>query len=686
MPGVRSQESAIRDPADFWFLAPEGPMKISRLDLTLLVFLLIAAPIWLVFAYRGERSAHYPADALPVKLPNSSPHALEPLLDRAALFRWTDGDDTLAPVNPGGRAALRMRLSSGFAMPTSLEVRADGFRVPITVLPGIHAYDLLLPPQPAARIELALLSPTVAVDGRTLGVIFVSLSVTGAGPQPPLTLIAAMLIATLGAYGLLRQAGMRPLATAGVVLALQISAAAWQAAGLWRYALLDQLLLLAGVGSLAALVITRIWPPLALPFPARPVATRRDTLVLSALLLLALALCLPWLMAPDPVGDLKLSARRMGFLVEQGFAGAFTFGGDYMPFRLAILRALAHLVPPLGGAFYEPLPGITLAIIKIPSLIAFLLSIALIFRWARRYGDTRSAAFIAGLYAVAPPVWLNVGWWGQVDVLLALPMIAGVALFDRAKGRWSWLCWAAGLLIKPQAIILAPLLFAATVRRYGARGLAQGGAIAFSLIALASAPFVLAGEGPGLFQAAVGSVGRFPQVTNRAYNLWWLVVGDRAVSDLTSIGPLSYRTIGFALVGLVALAVMLAVLRRPDGPTMALGAATLALAFFALPTQIHERYAFFALPFLLLWAAAEWRALIPFGVLTVTATINILGAIRGFNPIWHEAIKTSPLTYGVAWVSLAVLVGLLVALWQRAAGAPQAAGGRQQATEFVAGT
>ena len=39
---------------------------------------------------------------------------------------------------------------------------------------------------------------------------------------------------------------------------------------------------------------------------------RRDRLALGGLLLLALALCLPWLGAPDPVGDLELSARRCG--------------------------------------------------------------------------------------------------------------------------------------------------------------------------------------------------------------------------------------------------------------------------------------------------------------------------------------------------------------------------------------
>ena len=98
-----------------------------------------------------------------------------------------------------------------------------------------------------------------------------------------------------------------------------------------------------------------------------------------------------------------------------------------------------------------------------------------------------------------------------------------LALLDRDSGRWSWLCWAIALLIKPQAIIFAPVLYLVTLRRHGSRGIVNGGALAAGLIVLGCAPLVLAQQGPGLLQAYVGAVGRFPQLTNRAYNLWYLV-------------------------------------------------------------------------------------------------------------------------------------------------------------------
>lgn len=633
-------------------------MRRHAADLIALALLLAAAPLWLGLAYAGHRFAAFDVAALPVMLPTSGLHELEPLVDRPGSFRWTTGEATLAPPNPGGPVALTLSLASGLDTATPLELAAAGTAQPFEVQPGLRRYALLLPPQPGERVRITLRSPAVEIDGRPLGVVVHRLAVAGDGPAPPL-LLGAMLLASAGVYGLLRRAGLGALAAAGAVLALQGLACGWQAAGAWRYGFLGALLALGGAGAAGALAIERLWPP-SPPAPLPPLRlTRRDHLALAGLLAMALALCVPWLGAPDPVGDLELSARRMGFLMRGGIAESFTFGADYMPLRLAILRLLAPLVPLLGGEYYEPLPPITRAIIKLPSLIALLLTVALIFRWARRYGGTGRAALLAGLYAAAPPVWINVAWWGQVDVLLSLPMVAAVALLDRWQGRASWACWAAGMLIKPQAVILAPLLYAATLRRYGPRGLAQGGFIALGLLALACAPFALAGEGPGLYQAAVGSVGRFPQVTNRAYNLWWLVAGDRAVSDLTEWAGASYRSLGFLLVGAAALLAMLAVLRDPSGPSRAVAAAALAMAFFALPTQIHERYAFFALPFLLLAAAADLRLLGAYAVVAVTGTINIVGAIRGFSPGLSAAIRGSPLPETVAWLSLALVAALL---------------------------
>lgn len=637
-------------------------------DFLLILALCAQAFLLAGFFYARERAVGYPVDALPVLLPLSDFHDLEPLVDREGFFRWTTGNSIARPPNPGGPLTLRLAMSSGLDTSTPLELQVGASRYNFKVGPGLHSYTLLAPAQPGAHVEIRFNSPTISVDGRELGVVLHRLHVAGAGGLP-LQIALALFVATIGGYALLRRAGLGPAATGLILLALQIGALLWQNEPGWRYGFLPQLLLLAGAASLAAVLIEYWLPPINPPAPAPLQLDRNDGLALLGLLSLALLVCLPWLNAPDPVGDLELSARRMWFMYESGLAEANTGGGDYMPFRIFILYTLAPLVPLFNGipGFWDPLPAATLTLIKLPSLLANLGTTALIYLWSRRVLALRGAALIAAMHAIMPPVWINIAWWGQVDALLTFPMLLAVVLFDRAGGRWSWLAWGTALLIKPQAIILAPLMYVVTLRRHGCRGLAQGGAIAGGLILLAILPLALAGQGVGLYQAVAGSVERFPLATNQAYNLWQLITGGATVFDYTTgIGGLSYRSIGFLLLSAVVLLVCAALLRRSDEPARAAAAAILALAFFALPTQIHERYAFFTLPFLALWIAYDRIALLPYLLIGAAATINIFGAIRGFLPDLSSAIRTSALPNIVAVAMLLLLAWLIIRLLRQA--------------------
>jgi Gpi18-like mannosyltransferase len=301
-----------------------------------------------------------------------------------------------------------------------------------------------------------------------------------------------------------------------------------------------------------------------------------------------------------------------------------------------------------------------------------------IYCWSRRWQPISVAAIIAAVYALAPPVWINVAWWGQVDALLMLALLGALILLERAEGRWSWLCWSLAVLIKTQAVVLAPLLFVSTLRLYGARGLVRAAALALGMLALLQAPLVLAGQLPGLLQSYTGSVGRFPRTTVAAYNLWFLVLDGGSARDTEFVfGTISYRSAGMALFGLVTAIICLALLRRSDAPARAESAAVLALAFFALPTQIHERYLFLALAFLALRvASAPWVAL-PYLLVVVTATLNILGTLKGFAPAVYDYMSESQLALWLAAINLLVLavmlVHLLLAAWRAAepANAPE---------------
>ncbi|HEU4329115.1 MAG TPA: hypothetical protein VFS21_38610 [Roseiflexaceae bacterium] len=633
----------------------------ARGDL-LLLLVCVSALLLAGLCYALPRGLSLAVDASTALLPRRGLTPVEPFADRPGRFSWTTGSGLIRPGNPGGPVLLRIVLAGGPGRNVDALLRAPGVDIPLPVQPEPRTYRLLLPPASGERLPLAIESPTHTVNNRDLGVVVSDLRVDGAGAAPR-DLVLLLLLASAGVYLLLRQGGWRPPAAAGAVLALQAGAMLWQGLGGWGYGLLGQVLLLGGLGGLGAAAVERLIgtsPPLPM---VRPVLDRRDLAAVALVLAAGLCLRVPWLLAPDPVGDLTLSARQLAGLGERGLAGAYTGPSDYMPLRLYYLLGVSQVapVPPPSG---EPLAPLTQLLIKLPGLLADAATTVLIYLWALRWRGRRGAALVAALYALAPPVWINVAWWGQVDALLMLPLVASMLLLDRAGGRWAWLAWAAALLIKTQAILLAPLLAVATLRRHGCAGLARGAAAAGALLAAGFAPLILVGKGAGLAESYLGAVGRFPRTTSRAFNLWYLALGGRSESDAAlALGPLSYRTLGILLIGAAAALICAALLRRADGPARVHAAAALALAFFALPTQIHERYLFLSLAFLALSMARDLRLALPFLLLVASATLNILATLSGFSPPLYEALSRAPaLGLALAAVNLAVLGGLMVYL------------------------
>jgi Gpi18-like mannosyltransferase len=655
--------------------------QFGWLDAVLVLCLCASAWGLSFFTYSQPREAAFDMKSPPGLLPAAGLYDIESFPDREGRYRWSNGMGVLKLPNLGGPIHLQILLAAGPEREIPVHVSNDDWALDFTVSSDLRSYQVLLPPSSSDRIGLHIDSPIYDEGDRQLGVLVSSMQITNTGnnPQIPRFILLAMWLASIGGFLLLRQSGIAwPWAVLAVLL-VQVASTAWQNFEGWRYGLLGTAFLAIGGASLAAIVIERwIVKPVQLDDPpARLVLGWLDWLVLAAILLIAFLIRLPYITASDPVGDIDLSARQLHLLYYDGITGAYQFGNDYMPLRLFVLRLLGFLIPLTGPVLDKPLPMHTLIMLKLPGLLADAATIVLIYLTARRWRGVWLAAFFSALYAFSPPVWINVAWWGQVDAWLMLPMLACVLSLDYAKGRWSWLFWAIAILIKPQAIIIAPLLYIVSLQRYGTRGLVEGGVIAGALLLGCILPVaLLQGGAGGIVQAYVGAVERFPLLTNKAYNLWYLVTwGGNGYDVGQGIGPLSYRTIGLLLTGLATALVMIVLLRRNDLATRLECAALLALAFFLLPTQIHERYLFLALAFLALRCVSAPSLLPLYLVFSLNATLNIIGTLSGFyTGFYYRAAKASwPLL--VSGVNLALFVVLFAhLLWslRRPISEPQA--------------
>src|SRR5262249_42945907 len=134
----------------------------------------------------------------------------------------------------------------------------------------------------------------------------------------------------------------------------------------------------------------------------------------------------------------------------------------------------------------------------------------------------------------------------------------------------------------------------------------RGVVVAAVVIVLLWLPFAAA-NGPLNYLRNLGTYQNevFAVLSLRAWNPWWLVqelgAGGAFVSDQTAVlGPLTFRTLGYLVAGLLAVVVFVAVYRRPTPEQLALGLAAVSLAAFVALTTMHERYAYPTLVFLLL--------------------------------------------------------------------------------------
>ena len=288
-------------------------------------------------------------------------------------------------------------------------------------------------------------------------------------------------------------------------------------------------------------------------------------------------------------------------------------------------------------------------------------------------GRDRLALAAGAVAVLNPISWFDSVVWGQVDSFGVVFLLLGLRALWRDKPERAAIFTVIAAIIKPQLGILVPLVAVVTIRRAlwpldrapdGEPATEPGGGTGFlarvrawerrtgspsrilttglagyltalvlclpfglSVIELsAQAPFI----GSGLVDQIVVAGGGYPYLTVNAYNAWALVPGDlgnslassglwicdavTANANQCSQGTAVFGPIPAVLVGAVLLLATMALVlgmaaRHPDRLTLLVALSLLALAFFAVPTRVHERYGFpfFALAAILVAISPRWR-------------------------------------------------------------------------------
>ena len=341
--------------------------------------------------------------------------------------------------------------------------------------------------------------------------------------------------------------------------------------------------------------------------------------------------------------DLPLSS----FYARAGFA-------DYPPGYLYVLTFLARIYSVIGtgDGNYNTLH----LLVKLPGIVFDLINAVLAYTLVRRFMNDGRALFAAGFVAFNPAFIFISAYWGQVDSVAAtFVLLALLAIDSGLRKTWppllvgtvAWTALAVSVLIKPAALLLAPLLLAwplAVWKQQGpeGRGLRIGAGCAGIALAMIvtyglSLPFAPAhspvGVATWLIQRYQFGSNVYPYNTINAFNLYSITqpfwVPD-SVHPIAALG-MTQATWSAVLVIIATLAfavrfVMLAT------PLAAVEAAALTLfTFFVLATRMHERYIFDAVLLLMILSSIERKYRVAAILTSITLFLNLVYSLQYLN-------------------------------------------------------
>jgi predicted membrane-bound dolichyl-phosphate-mannose-protein mannosyltransferase len=406
--------------------------------------------------------------------------------------------------------------------------------------------------------------------------------------------------------------------------------------------------------------------PIERSLPLDPATLVAVLIVLGVLLRAVIGgLYLPYSGFRVDVGDFAIWAARLA----TGGPGQFyqpNYLADYPPgymYVLWLLGGIGELLRPVFGL------SITPGLVKVPGILADAGVAWLLFLYARRFGDgwlgswsgERLGLVAVVIYLFNPGTIFDSAVWGQVDSVGTLVLLATLYMLARGWTEAAAAGAVLAMLVKFQFGFLIPLVVVVGLKRHlfgrssdpDQAGRADPIRILTSLatglgtLVLVILPFRLAIWAPAdptlsLVDRFIAASNTYKGLTVNAFNLWrnpWTGLGDSyrwgcdslppTCADGSGIAftlgsmPVSWQLVGALLFGIAALVALWTVARRDDPAGLLVGALVLAVAFFALPTRVHERYLFPALALAALLVARSWKWAALYGVLTLSFFANV---------------------------------------------------------------
>jgi len=357
-------------------------------------------------------------------------------------------------------------------------------------------------------------------------------------------------------------------------------------------------------------------------------------------------------------GDIACFKGWAAEVSSKGMADFYLLNGlrDYPPGYIYVLYIIGKLQMLFSLDWNSSL---MLLMMKLPSIIADIISSYIIFRLAKKRVGSYLALGLCSIYALNPAIIYNSAVWGQVDGLFTMLILLMVVYAMKERLIVASMIYIVALLMKPQALIFTPILLLAFIKKRDLRILAYSALAAISLFVILILPFSLKQNAFWIIDKYTSTLNSYPYGSLNAFNLFALIGGNWEI-DTTKIMTLSYSTwSSISIVFTVLFGGVVFFKSKLEGKLPYVAFFTI-LSVFMLTTKMHERYMFPAIALCLVWYifSKDKRAITIFAAFSSTHFINVAYVL---NRSGLEGGLFISSTDGV--LQIVALINLLLYFW-----------------------
>ncbi|HVA38272.1 MAG TPA: phospholipid carrier-dependent glycosyltransferase [Candidatus Dormibacteraeota bacterium] len=359
----------------------------------------------------------------------------------------------------------------------------------------------------------------------------------------------------------------------------------------------------------------------------------REALPLLGILAVGLAIRLIFLPALGYKNDVESFESWALTLYDHGVRGFYqsTSFIDYPPGYLWVLGAVAWVYHALHVSDASAGYYVLRDLVKLPAILADLACSVLVYALARRFVGRGASLGAAALFALNPATIYVSAFWGQVDSVSAALTLGALLAMLRKRPLWAWSLLATAVLVKPQALVLAPLFVAYEALHREERSwlrLAVGPVLAVAVGYAIAAPFAPHPWNPvgtltWLIERYAHGTSVYPYSSINAFNIY-AVARRFWQPDSQIVAFLPQSVWGIVLVLASATMIVWRFVQRRDDRSFVEAAFLVSLALFLFATRMHERYVYNAFAIAIVMAPLTRRHLAGALLLTVTFFANLV--------------------------------------------------------------